>query len=358
MNRPVLRVAAPIAVALATSAPARSDVVHDYISSALQGDLSDVAGTLAALPDDAEPRERELARRFRSRFLDRDESLPAPPDPFVAEVVRAYRDYWTRVLLGEAPPEQAETELLDRLGGILDGHEGSGAAGEPDSPDDDVLDRLNRAVESAGYGLISGRTLPHLELMLWARQDTTRYHVKLTDEEREVTVVFVGDFLVKGWADFATLGRASTGGWATKEALFCLVDDYDLDSEKFRVSYLQHETRHFADYDRFPALQQIDLEYRGKLTELCFAEETLPDLLEHFENAGRPDPGAPHTYANFAVIRDLRAELGVAAPQDWGAVDRAAVRRAALLLLDRSTRDLEAAGAETVRGIVAPTTDG
>jgi hypothetical protein len=357
--RPLGLAALLAAAPLTSPPPAAADAVDDYVAAALRGDLTGLAERLAALdPAEAAPREIDLARRFRARFVDRNEDLPLPEDPFVAEVVRAYRGYWTRILLGELLPEDAETELLARLAETLDRRQAESDvdAAAPADPagDDDVLERLDTAIEGAGYGLISGRTLPHLELMLWARQDTTRYDVTLTDERREVTVIFVRDFLVKGWADFATFGRASTGGWATKEALFCLGDDYDLDSEKFRVSYLQHETRHFADYDRFPALEQIDLEYRGKLTELCFAEASLPELLTHFERAGRPDPGAPHSYASFAVIRDLRAELGDAVPPDWEAADRNAVQHAARRLLEKNTLALERAGAAETSGVVAP----
>lgn len=354
--------------------PSSAGVVERYMSAALQGDLRGAPALFAGLdPDSAAPHELELAERFRHRFLDRDEELPLPADPFVAEVVTCYRDYWVQVLLGVQEPAAAEAELMKRLDATMDRYDptatrpagtdgpASGAVGAavPDTvapDDDDVLARLDTAIERAGYHDISGRTRPHLELMLWARQDTTRYDVQLTDTRRTVTVVFIGDFLVKGWTDFATFGHASTGGWATKDALFCLGDDYDRDSEKFRISYLKHETRHFADYERFPALQQIDLEYRAKLTELAFAETSLGDLLEMFEKQGEKNPAAPHSWANFAVVRDVRAELGMEAgtPTDWSAVAPDAVHRVARTLLERNTEALEAAGASTVRGLVGP----
>jgi hypothetical protein len=192
--------------------------------------------------------------------------------------------------------------------------------------------------------------------MLWARQDTTRHDVELTDETRPVTVVMVGDFLVKGWAEFATFGRASTGGWATDDALFCLADDYDLDSEKFRISYLKHETRHRADYDRFPALEQIDLEYRAKLTELAYADTSLFSVLETFLHNAQPNPAAPHAYAADALVRDLSGVLFDAKrpddPERWRKVAPARIHRAARELLARNTAALEAAGASTVTGVI------
>jgi len=347
------RIAILLAGALATVPEAAlADARSEYLSAALQGNLRAYAERYGTA-DPAEVGEDEavVAARFRDRFLTRGEELPLPDEPFVADVVRTYRDYWVRALLRESAPDEAEDRLLDELEQILvrQGRPAPATAA-------DVLEAVGQEIDAAGFFHIGGRTRPHLELMLWARQDTTRYDVSLTDGTRPVTVVFVGDFLVKGWAHFATFGRASTGGWATRDALFCLVDDYDLESERFRVSYLRHETRHFADYELFPALEQTDLEYRGKLTELIFARDSLYDLLAHFAAAGSPNPDAPHAYANFAVMRDMSREVfGEELVQDgqrWPTVDEERIHAAARTLLERSTRALEADGAETTRGVV------
>ena len=196
--------------------------------------------------------------------------------------------------------------------------------------------------------------------MIWTEQDTTRYEVELTDGTREVTVAFLGNFLVKGWAHWATLGRASTGGWATKEALFCLRDDYDLESERFRVSYLQHEGRHFADYTRYPALESADLEYRAKLTELFYADSTRGDLLEMFSDHAAPNPASPHSLANYAVVTDLAGEMAgeaaaatsSAGPAPWADADAEAVRAASLRLLRRHDEDLEREDPDTTPGVI------
>ena len=61
----------------------------------------------------------------------------------------------------------------------------------------------------------------------------------------------------------------STGGWAKEDGLYCLCRHYDLDSERYKLSFLKHEARHFADYELYPELQPSDMEYRSKLTELA-----------------------------------------------------------------------------------------
>jgi hypothetical protein len=265
--------------------------------------------------------------------------------------VRVYRDYWRRALLGEVAGDEAERFLTGRVRELLERH--GVASGVPDG---EVLGRMGDGIARAGLHHIGGMTRPHFDLMLWSRQDTTRYDVELTDGRRDVTVVFVGDFLVKGWSEFATIGRASTGGWATSDALFCLVDDYDLDSENFRVSYLQHETRHFADYEVFPALDQIELEYRAKLTESAFAVEALPRILASFAARAERNPAAPHSFANEAVVRHLSREVFgedfVGEESRWRDAGAERVHAAARELLARNTRALRNAGAETTTGVI------
>ncbi len=157
--------------------------------------------------------------------------------------------------------------------------------------------------------------------------------------------MFLGDFIVYGWSHFATFGRAYTGGWATKERLFCLRDDYDLESEKFKVSYLQHEGRHFADYAIFPKLEQIDLEFRGKLTKLAFANESLRSLIQSFAASAALNTNAPHSYANYCVVRDVsRALFGKevmnGSDARWQTVSNDLVHRTARVLLEANTAAL------------------
>lgn len=346
---------------------AMAEPTHRYISMALQGDLSNAA-SLFETEDAATEDEGTLARNFRDRFVLRKEARPpVSGDAFVQRVVNAYEQYWTAALMGDVPLEEGEAELKRRLRSLLDeagvpGGVRNGAASPAgrggNGEDDNTLDRLTSAIEARGLSVINGRTRPLLELMLWTDREAVPYDVTLTDTNVSVPVVFIGGFLVRGWAHFATFGAASTGGWATRDSLFCLRDDYDLDSERFRVSYLQHEGRHFADYGIFPELEQIDLEYRAKLTEFAFAEETCARLVRHFASSAEPNEAAPHSYANFAVIRDLSTALfgeAVSGGEDprWSEVTPEQFHAAARRLLGQSDEALHAAGAATTRGVVA-----
>jgi len=332
--------------------PSAPEVARRYVSRALQGDLSDAAALFAETdPTRATDSERNLADAFRRRFGEaREDGDDAALPPFARDVVRAYHAYWRFALL-HPRDAAADDTLFAGLRASLRAH-----GRDPGTSPDETLERTGEGLDAAGLHHIRGKTLPLWDLMVWARQDTTHYDVQLTDTVCPVDVVFVRDLRVRGWSHWATFGRASTGGWAGKRTLFCLGDDYDVDSEHFRVSYLQHEARHFADYERFPRLEQIDLEYRGKLTELAFAESTLAETIGHFARAAGASAHAPHAFANDAVVRDLSREVfGEAFVGDkarWGEAPAADVRAAARRLLERNTSALEKAGAESTRGVV------
>ncbi len=329
------------------ASPARADRVGAYGAMALRADLRDAAALLAAPDSTWTADERTLAARFDARFL-RGEADPPPAGatPFVRDVLGAYHRYWRDAMRG-APADAAEARLLADVR-TLRPPAGGGACGAEEDP----LEWLRDALLRDGFHALTGRTQPLLDLMIWAREDTTRTPVALTDTTVTVEVVFVREFLASGWTAWATFGRSFTGGWAGPERLFCVADSYDPASESFRVGYLAHEGRHFADYPRFPALLQPDLEYRAKLTEVALADSTLRATLGHFASAAAFDEAAPHAWAAACVVRDLGAALGPGAP--WPDLPADAIRAAARAALDAHTARLVAAGADTCRAVLGP----
>lgn len=195
-----------------------------------------------------------------------------------------------------------------------------------------------------------GRTASLYDFML------DRY---VTEEVREVAlpdgtlhetrIVFMQNWVSYGWARYLTCGRSGAGGFADVDVLYVVADQYDLDSEAFQVGFLTHETQHFADYQRYPGMEQPELEYRAKLAELSRAEDALARTLQHFQHDQGEDRAIPHSYANRRVITDLRERLGVEPGVDLAGVDPTAVRRAAIALLreDSARRDAERSATET-----------
>ncbi len=148
-------------------------------------------------------------------------------------------------------------------------------------------------------------------------------------------MVFLDKFVSTGWAGYSTCGIAQTGGWAKPDALYAVKSSYDLGSEAFRVSYLAHEGQHFSDYGKYPMLEQPELEYRAKLTEIALATTTTADLLKQFESQGGDSRDVPHAFADRKVTLALKG------------VPIEKVHEAALAKLKESSATLKRLGAAT-----------
>jgi hypothetical protein len=320
-----------------------ADIEQAWLAAALQGDLT---GAETMLADARTEPELRLQARFQARFL-RVEPIegvddgPPPDDPFIAALIETYRDYWRLALLGRIDTDDQAAWLGQRIGALLVRYEDANA------PPDDPFEAMDEAIARRGYHHIGGVTRPLFELMIWRTEERRAFDVPLTDRVQPVTVVFMDGFVSYGWTHYATFGRASAGGWAKPDALYCLKESYEIDSERFQVSYLRHEARHFADYGLYPKLAQADLEYRAKLTELAFAQASVTELIEKFAGAAAPNPDAPHSLANLAVIRTLEMRLGTLAGARAATVNPAA----ATLLAEHDARLVDA-GAATTTGVI------
>lgn len=116
------------------------------------------------------------------------------------------------------------------------------------------------------------------------------------------------------------------GGWASRDKLFCVKPAYDVVSENFYVSYLGHEGRHFSDYKIFPKLNQIDLEYRAKFTEIIVSDSTYREMIVKFFHEQKDDRSAPHAYASHLLVQNLSKKL---ATTNLTKKDQASVQNAA-----------------------------
>ncbi len=342
----------------------------DYAAAALQGDLSMAE---RALSDSNRAADRDRLEKFRARFADRTDglALDAIGDPAVREIAGAYQDYWRDVLLHPDLSHALEVALIGRVREIIAGHDPGGAQvflsdaelqrfGE--QPETSWRDRgwatvrLAHWIEKRGYRCLTGRTAPHLELMLWRRSRSRTERVELTDGVRQIPVTFVHDVLVGGWNHFASLDGGRSTGWANRDGLFVVTEAHDdLTGPDFQVSFLKHEARHYADEGQYPNLSAADLEYRAKLTELVYAGPIARDILAKFARDRAP-VDVPHPLASWHVMNDVAHELfGRDVPETWWErADAGRVAAAARGLLDRNDAILTAAGAATTSGVLDP----
>jgi hypothetical protein len=327
-------------------------VLNEYFKMVFAGDVSGAGALFANEPDDHGS--QMLTDRFDRRFVKQTDSLDLSQidSPDVIAVVELFQSYWRDALMQAAPLADLEDRLKQDLDKILAARGYGGSIG-----DEDVLqENVEALLLEEGYFAQSGRTPPLLDLMVWTKDDLAVESVELTDGVYEVDVHYIDDFISYGWSNFAAFGMTSTGGWAEKDALYCLCRHYDLESERFRLSFLKHEARHFADYELYPELQASDLEYRGKLTELAFSEEGTYGLLEHFHNSANRVENAPHPLANWYVIEGLSGLLldGKWPPDasGWQSIPKEEVRQAARLLLEQHDRKMADLGPSTAQGVV------
>lgn len=333
-----------------SGADSGSSLVDRYVALAIQGDLQPARALLDGTSGGAVPgtTEAELLTRFRQRFVELSEpSSPGSGNTLVDRVVSAYRGYWRQSLMADAgagSKSDAERQLQLALAAALSQSEYGAAALSTDAP----YAALTPALRSQGFHALISPAPPLQDLFVWRDQETREYEVVLTDQRRTVRVAFLSEFSSLGWKDYAALGLATTTGWVDGDTLYCVAWAYAPGTEQFEVSYLKHETRHLADFERFPGLSSEELEYRAKLTELAFAAQTAQRLLEDFSAKGAPNPLSPHAAANYRVVRDVYEDLyGKAYPGGeaaWNAVSAAKVNRVARRLLERHTESLEVAG--------------
>ena len=246
--------------------------------------------------------------------------------------------------------------LEERLAGRLDSmlvERGFASALEDE---DTLFDNVETFIRGEGYFAQSGRTPPLIDLMIWTSNNTAVESVELTDGTYDVELNYIDEFVSFGWSNFAAFGMASTGGWAKEDGLYCICRYYDLDSERFKLSFLKHEARHYVDFGLYPDLQPADLEYRGKLTELAYSEEGTYRLLEQFTKAANRVENAPHPLANWYLVEGLsELLLDGKRPVDasaWELIPKDQIRQAARRLLQNHDNKLADLGPSTAKGIV------
>jgi hypothetical protein len=320
----------------------RTHVLAPVYALALQGDMRAALDRLHALSVEQMDGDE---RRQRACILERFESPnPGPArssDPLLENVMVAYRRYWTQVLMGRASHDEGRASLVGALNGAL-GADAASPRGE------EVFDTLGTALTARGYHSIRGVTAPYQDFLAWRDETRATYTVTIPEGERRVEVVMMRDFASLGWEGFATCDHSYPGGWAETDRLFCMADSYDTKTEDFTVSYLAHETQHFADYERFPKLASADLEYRAKLVEIIESRQTTKSLVALFASEASDHRDVPHPYADHCVIRDLQRALGRTAAQASDQDIRAAAQR----VFDENTKLLVERGAETVSNLL------
>ncbi len=321
------------------------------------------ADVLSAMPlltvDEQHLNEKDIdfVSEFNSRFAHEVDNSAyfSGQKSKIHELHVIFKDYWRKSLLN---PDEAQERTLGKSAiGFL--KKNYPPAKDKKITRDSLGYFLSNYIKSKGYYTTEavGKTGRLLDLLIWKSQRDTTYTFNLKSEKLEVKVVFMNDFITLGWEEYATLGKYYPGGWAKNDAIYCVEEAYDLESENFKISYLAHEGRHFVDYKAFPNLKGPDLEYRAKLSELSLAQETIYDLIRSFTSNANPESENPHPLANYCVIRDLSKMLFKTDFQkdasQWKTISAKKINKTAFSLLKNNTKALRKKGKSVERYIKA-----
>lgn len=318
--------------ALQQSTEAADQALRSASGRALQGNGAEAVALLEQVP----PSEfGEKDRAIRDCIIERFRSSPeerqsSPIGPVTDEALGRYRSYWRASLLRPETRAAQEEQLMEGLRALLGLPEDAGS--------ERVEAELTQRVTAEGHHVLMGRTPPLLEFMVWSSETSDVHQVPLPEGKHSIQVKVLDDFASLGWSAYATCDRSFTGGWVKSDAIYAVRPGWkDLTAENFQVSFLAHETQHFADKQRFGELESWELEYRAKLAELALADATLPRILSAFASNQGSDLSVPHSYANRIVLSWLASELGVVHSAALANQPSETIRRAAKALLLRDT---------------------
>ncbi|WP_338731463.1 hypothetical protein [Mangrovimonas cancribranchiae] len=248
--------------------------------------------------------------KMYERFITKEETIEnVSGNKVIDDISNIYREYWRTELLKEASEIRTDSFLYHNLAEYLLSN--SLTKLSKDSLQKTIKNdvELKKIIEKEGFKAKFMYRDRLQDLIIWDSESSEKYEVSLPKDTIITTVKFIQNYVLNGYDDYATFGSSQVGGWAEKESatLYCNTNEYDLNSELFKISYLKHESLHFTDLNEYPNLSSTDLEYRAKIIELMFCSEaTIYDRIAQFLNgADSENRSHAHAYANYSLIKNL-----------------------------------------------------
>lgn len=278
----------------------------------------------------------KFIKRVENRFFsDRPFRQYKTKIPWVRKVLSSYYDYYIESMAMQKSPKIAEANLLNSLKSLFFITNESGIS--------EVEETIAKRFASIGWNFLGGITSPFYGPYIYEELEEKKFSVELPDGTRELPIKLMRKFHSLSWLDYATFGAFGTGGWAKQDGLYCVIEAYDIDSEKFQVNYLKHEAQHYDDYIRFPFLsngRQAILEYRAKLVELIYSSSDLS--FRKFLKEAKDDEKCPHLFASYKIAQGFCRHSGMN-HENLSAqkIDVQKINEIALLLYSSNTKELE-----------------
>lgn len=246
---------------------------------------------------------------FHARFVTRTETIENNfGNNIMFDIANIYREYWRKELL-KPDSEKMDSILYKNLTTYI--VKKNLSKFNKDSLEYNLRNdkELTRIINKQGFKCKFFFLNGMQDLIIWKKERREKSKIEIPTGVVNVTVVHLDDVLLSGYSGYASFDLITTGGWAEKETptIYCLSSSYDIDSEKYKISYLKHESIHFSDLNKYPNLSSADLEYRAKLTELIYCtKESIYDRIAEFLNGASPaDRNYSHPFADHCIIQNF-----------------------------------------------------
>jgi hypothetical protein len=244
----------------------------------------------------------EEANQIKTRFIDIQK--PTQYSNFINDILICYYNYYKDVFWDQIESKDAVTHLVQNLGHVLH------IAGDINELEEIIENKF----KEEGYYFLGGETGNFYGPYIWKTMEPQEYQVEILNQTHTTTVNFMDGFISLSWLDYLSAGETGTGGWVTGggEELYCVKSKYigKLDTPQFKISYLKHETQHFADKKIYgkDGVSSKDLEYRAKLVELMYYPD-LSLLLKMISRADGSDKRYTHSYAEYVIVNQLSKRI-------------------------------------------------
>ncbi len=256
----------------------------------IQGDIAGAIALMKTVPELKETAQAYIDLFEKEQYIRYD----IPDD--LNEILLCYQRYFRDVFYLCRAHAECKTELLDRLKEELALPGGDVSA---------VEEELKHRFERSGYQILCGMTNGYYGPYVWQETVPMTFEVELPDTTSRYSINMLRGFIMRSWMDYLTFGERGTGGWASPDGTInCVEKAYDISSEQFQVSLLRHEAQHVEDMKRWKDITQDALEYRAKLVEMIYTQNT--NLLEKFcreADAGKTDDS--HSLASARIKNEM-----------------------------------------------------
>ncbi len=280
----------------------------------------DIKGAIAYMRDHEEF--KDILPAYVAIFEDCKYRTYEIPDN-LNDILRLYQIYFRDTFYCGLPEIKAANKLLTRLKTLLN---------MPDAEEEFLTERLRSVFEAEGYHALFGKTQGYYGPYIWQNTVPTVYRVELPGGTAEYTVNILKGFIFRSWMDYLTFGRYGTSGWASPDGTInCVEQAYDFNSERFLVSLLKHEAQHTVDMKQFPGITTAELEYRAKLVELHYSNDS--SLLQKFlSEADESRASDGHAVASARIKLEFA---------DTDQTDLSCIRARALELFHAHTKEMK-----------------